>query len=234
MPAHGPITTIFCRLDDWSRLRLRLLKMHIFNTKQTITHKTAKKTQPNLTGMYVTHDCEWIFFSVKPQTCQLSVSQSETQAIVPSKIIKKNQSEKIVPSKIRLQSEKIAPNITSFMCIILDWVDWAKIAPLLFSNLTQFNQGVRFHQWQLTTITTIAPFEVVRSVKPLPAFLFLLAEPHFPCLLEAVIHSPWYSAPQRPLLLWMSEKGLKMSQGKSCKSNCKSGKKYFVFSRLNL
>ena len=57
MPAHGPITTIFCRLDDRSRLRLRLLKLHIFNTKQTTaTHKTAKKTQANLTGLYVTHD----------------------------------------------------------------------------------------------------------------------------------------------------------------------------------
>ena len=53
------------------------------------------------------------------QTCQLSLIQSETQAIVPSKI--RTQS---------VKSENIAPVLTSFMYVIIEQ-NFEKIVPFL-------------------------------------------------------------------------------------------------------
>ena len=53
------------------------------------------------------------------QSCQLSLIQSETQAIVPSKI--RTQS---------VKSEKIAPVLTSFMYVIIEQ-NFEKIVPFL-------------------------------------------------------------------------------------------------------
>ena len=62
----------------------------------------------------------WWLISEPSQTCQLSLIQSETQAIAPS--------------NFRLQSEKIAPMANSFMYIIIDWIQFWKNVPIIFKS----------------------------------------------------------------------------------------------------